>query len=457
MDLIKNFPDGNSPEPQKDAEAPRGNEKRGYLIICILSVLLAILVTFIVTYVVLSTEYEEDLDQVKAEYESQLDSMGEFYTIAALYNSLPEDMRNIDLYKKLAYIDYYYRTHYTGKIDEEKLIYGMANGYIAGAQDQFGGYYSADEFKTIMDDSQGNTVGIGVYVTTDQNGESIRISYVMQGGPAYAAGLLPGDVIAYVDGKSVEKLGGYYGALDAVKGDPGTEVRIGFLRNGELMETTVVRDVVNVESVIYTKHQSQAGVGIIRIIEFNNKTDEQFVEAVKTAVLADGCTKLVFDLRGNTGGTLDSVVNMLDFMLPSGPIVTVRYADGTSSTYNSDSSGEEFESYGLDIKMAVLTNGYTASAAELFTCALKDYGMASVVGEKTFGKGCGQNVIPLTDGSGFIFTTFLYDPPTSENYNGVGIFPDVEAHLSEEASKKNIFDISHDEDDQLKAALEALK
>ena len=107
--------------------------------------------------------------------------------------------------------------------------------------------------------------------------------------------------------------------------------------------------------------------------------------------------------------------------------------------------------------MAVLTNGYTASAAELFTCALKDYGVAKIVGEKTFGKGCGQNVIPLKDGAGLIFTTFLYDPPVSKNYNGVGIVPDVVEHLSEEALKKNLFELSHSEDDQLKAALEALK
>ena len=110
-----------------------------------------------------------------------------------------------------------------------------------------------------------------------------------------------------------------------------------------------------------------------------------------------------------------------------------------------------------NIKMAVLTNGYTASAAELFTCALKDYKKAVIVGEKTYGKGCGQSVIPLPDGTGLSFTTFLYDPPVSENYNGVGITPDVEKELSEEASKKNIFELQFSEDDQLKAALEALK
>ena len=103
-----------------------------------------------------------------------------------------------------------------------------------------------------------------------------------------------------------------------------------------------------------------------------------------------------------------------------------------------------------------MVNGGTASAAELFTCALKDYGKAIVVGEQTYGKGCGQNVLPLYDGSGLIFTTFYYDPPISKNYDGEGIAPDVIQELSEEASKKNVFELSHNEDDQLKAALEAL-
>ena len=166
----------------------------------------------------------------------------------------------------------------------------------------------------------------------------------------------------------------------------------------------------------------------------------------------------MFDLRGNPGGTLTSVLEMLDFLLPSGIIATVRYADGTSQKYTSDGIGEEFSTlYGNDIKMAILTNGYTASAAELFTCALKDYEKAIVVGEKTYGKGCGQSVVPLSDGSGLAFTTFLYDPPKSANYNGVGITPNIEKELSEEASSKNLFDLSHNEDDQLKAAVEALK
>ena len=440
--------------PLPTIAAPMG--KRYYVAIISLLLALAVLLTFVITYVVMTVSHRSEMEELQGKYEESLDYIGEFSSIIDLYNSLPKDLRNIETYKKLAYIDCYYRTYYVGELDEEKLVYAMANGYIAGTEDKYGGYYTADDFKSIMGDVEGETVGIGVYVIADAELDGIRISYVMKDGPANKAGLLPGDVVTHVDGKSVSELG-YYAAIDMIKGEADTQVSLTILRDGERLEKTVVRGVVDVESVIYTRHETESGVGIIRIVEFNKKTSEQFVELVTKAINEDGCHSLIFDVRGNPGGELDSVVEILDFMLPKGTIITQRFLDGTTNTFESDDEGEEFEAlFGTDIKMAVLVNGGTASAAELFTCALKDYGKAIVVGEQTYGKGCGQNVLPLYDGSGLIFTTFYYDPPISKNYDGEGIAPDVIQELSEEASKKNVFELSHNEDDQLKAALEAL-
>ncbi len=427
--------------------------RRYYVATTSLLVALAILLTFVITYVIMSVSHKDEIEALKGQHD---DYIGEFSSIINMYNSLPSELRNIETYKKLAYIDAYYRTYYAGKIDEDALVYMVANGYIMGAQDKFGGYYTADEFKTILGDVEGEAVGIGVYVTADMEIDGIRISYVMKDGPANEAGLLPGDIVTEIDGKKVGTLG-YYTAIDLIRGEAGTEVKLTVLRDGKTFEKTLVRAVVKVESVIYTKHETESDVGIIRIIEFNKETTEQFISLVKKA-MGEGCKSLVFDLRANPGGDLDAVVAMLDFMLPEGVIVTQRFSDGTKMEYKSDETGEEFEAlFGKDVPMAVLVNGGTASAAELFTCALKDYGKATIVGEQTYGKGCGQNVLPLYDGSGLIFTTFLYDPPKSANYDGVGIAPDVKKELSESASKKNIFELAHHEDDQLKAAVSALK
>lgn len=432
-------------------------ERRQYIAITAVIAIVVALITFCATYLILDIAHKAQLDTMKEKHQAEMDSMGEFKSIAELYNSLPEELRNMEMYKKLAYLDYYYRTSYVGEIDEENLVYMVANGYIAGAGDIFGAYYTADEFATLISSTQGSTVGIGVYVSGVIENNGIKILYVMQNGPAHQAELLPGDIITHIDKKPVVELG-YYKALDMVRGTENTNVELTIRRGSESITKVLTRKTVETQSVIAKKHESDPTVGVIRIIEFNEAVPLQFKQSVD-ALIKGGCTSLVFDLRSNPGGTLNSVVDILDYLLPAGDLVTTRGADGEiMQKLVSDEGPDEFKAlYGDNIKMAVLVNGNTASAAELFTCALKDYGRAVIVGEKTYGKGCGQQVLMLPDGTGLSITTFLYDPPKSANYNGKGIEPDVKRSLSEEASKTNIFELKHEDDDQLKAALEALK
>lgn len=423
-------------------------QKKSYIAITAVITLLAVALTFFITYTSMYNQLLDERERLEEEYADRLDALGDFSSIAKLYEALPDELKNIEMYKKLAYIDMYYRSKYVGKIDEEKIIYTVANGYILGAEDVYGEYYTADDFKTIMSDASGNKVGIGVYVSLDVDTGYIKILSVMKNGPAHKAGMLAGDIITHVDGVDVAEKG-YYTAIDMVTGEVGTEVNLTVLRGGEELTFKMKRAKVETETVFYHKYKYDETIGVVRVVEFNDALPKQFKDAV-SALLLDGCTSLVFDMRNNPGGTLYSVVDILDYLLPEGDLVYIKDANGkVMEKYTSDSGY-------INVPMAVLTNGNTASAAELFTSALKDYGAAVIVGEKTYGKGCGQSVVELPDGSGLRFTTFLYDPPKSENYNGVGILPDYEIALDESLEGINHFEYTDDNDNQLKKACEAL-
>lgn len=432
------------------------------LLTLILSILLAILFTFEITFLValnisnkekaqMAEDYKNQLDNYKEQIENKYGDMDVFASIIEMYNSLPEDNRSIELYYKLAMIDYYYRHQYANEIDEDNLLYYVLNGYVEGAGDRYGEYYTADDFKSITQENQGNTVGIGVYVNYHQEYNAIKILSVMENSPAHKAGIKAGDIIVYVDGESVSELG-YYVALEKVKGEEGTKVNLTLIRNGEEVSITVTRAKVETETVFYHQYEYDKSIGVIRVIEFNNAVPKQFKEAIED-LMSKGVTSLVFDMRSNPGGTLTSVVEMLDYLLPEGDIAHVTDANGNiQKTYKSDASYLK----GIE-KMAVLTNENTASAAELFTCALKDYEKAIIVGTKTYGKGSMQTVYMLPDGTGLRLTTNKYNPPISENYDGVGIKPDIEIELSEALAGKSPFEYTDSDDNQLREACEALK
>jgi carboxyl-terminal processing protease len=161
-----------------------------------------------------------------------------------------------------------------------------------------------------------------------------------------------------------------------------------------------------------------------------------------------GAKGFVFDVRDNPGGYIDAAIAMLDYLLPEGPIVHFE-ARGEIETVSSDA-------HSVDLPMVVLVNGGTASSSELFASALKDYGKAEIVGEQTYGKGCVQEGIVLSDGSIIYITMYLYNPPFSENYDGVGIMPDHPIYLVKEWRSTDVLLIPHEEDNQLGKALDVL-
>ena len=384
----------------------------------IVLMLLAILVTFQITYVALNNKYKSELNELTSIQQS---------------------------FAKLAAVDELYRSLYIGEIDEEELTDELIRGYVYGTGDKYAYYLDKEQFAEMMADNQGEMQGIGVYVIY-QN-DMIEIVSVMPDSPALEAGLEPGDLIVYVDGESVAELG-YNSAITRLKGEAGTLANFSVLRGEELIDYEIERGYVNEQTVMYHSYEADPTIGIIKILSFDLGTPAQFKEACET-LIEGGATRFVFDVRYNPGGDLTSICSILDYLLPEGPIVHIVDAQGGEEVINSDASE-------LDLPMCVLVNGNTASAAELFSSALQDYDKAELVGTTTYGKGTMQTIIRLSDNTGLGISYRMYNPPYSENYEGVGVKPDVEIEMDESLANKNIYKITDDEDTQLQKAIEIL-
>ncbi|BCI61563.1 S41 family peptidase [Solibaculum mannosilyticum] len=345
---------------------------------------------------------------------------------------------------KLSEIDSKIRSEYMGAIDEANLQDHIAAGYIAGIGDRYASYYSVEETKDKLNSLAGSEVGLGLKVTQTSDG-SVIVFDVMADAPAQKAGLQEGDVITEVEGQSVTGMT-LYQVRDLLIGAVGTTANFTVARGEETIPFSILRENYTNVSVSYSVMD---GIGYVSVDEFNESTDEQFIAAMED-LQGQGVSAVVFDMRNNLGGTLDSVAKSLDYLLPEGPIV-YKTAKNSSREVLYSSDAEEVE-----LPMMVLVNGQTASAAELFACALRDYGKAQLVGTLTYGKGCMQNFEQLSDGSGINFTVANFDPPKSENFDGKGLIPDFEVTLTDEQTE-NFYLLAQEDDPQLQKALSLLR
>lgn len=387
-------------------------------------ILLAVLVTFQITYLTLDSKYEKKLSEVELSLQS---------------------------YQKLAEVDSIFRSMYIGEIDEQKLSDYIIKGYMAGSGEKFGGYFTKEEFSELMSDVAGEMQGIGIHVIYNSDYGAIEVVNVMPDSPALAAGVMPGDLILYVgegeEQQSVYDIG-YYKAVNMLRGEAGTTAEFTVYRGEKYEEKvnfSVVRGYVTTQTVMYHQYEADPTIGIIKITNFDHETPTQFFEAVET-LMNEGSTRFVMDIRYNPGGELQSIHSVLDYLLPEGPVIRMIDKAGNESSMSSDANE-------LDVPMVVLINGSTASAGELFASALKDYNKAVLVGTTTFGKGSMQRMFQLPDGSGLSITYQMYYPPFSDNYDGVGVIPDLEVELDESLADKNIYKITDEEDNQLQAAI----
>lgn len=394
--------------------------KKISLVLSIFLIVLAVLVTFQTTYIIASVNYNAKLNEERGEL--------------AKYKDLFDMM---DIFKE----------NYIYDVDSDAINDALLHAYAYYSGDDYAIYYNAEEWADFSAKMSGNSVGIGVYIV--QTDDGIEIVYVMQSSPAMEAGMKKGDVIVAINGKRIADVG-YNEAVSLVAGTAGTKVTLTVRRDGAEQDITVTRNNYEAQTVIANEYERDGKkIAHINITNFYSVTPKQFKAAVEAA-LADGCESLIFDVRGNPGGELSAVCSMLDYLLPEGPIVRIFGKKDNElvleQTYKSDASE-------IDVPMVVLANENSASAAELFTSALRDYGKVTIVGANTYGKGCGQSGFGV--GSGVLMvTSFLYAPPFSDNYDGKGIAPDIAVEIADEYKNRNLMTLNEDEDAQLKAALD---
>jgi len=349
---------------------------------------------------------------------------------------------------KLAELDRKAREIYIGDIDSQKLLDGIAEGYVRGLGDRYAEYMNVDRYTEYLRSNQGRMVGIGIEVLpSEERGGVIEVALVMPDSPAEAGGILEGDYIYKVEDELISSLG-YTEAIDKIRGEAGTEVNLTILRGGEEIEMSLVRAEVRTQTV--RSRMIGGDIGYIRIRQFNQETPNEFINAVDE-LASLGAEKYIFDVRFNPGGDLDGVVDTLNYLLPEGPIIRYTYRNGREESRMSDENE-------IVAPMAVLMNESTASAAELFCAALKDYEKAVLIGTKTFGKGTMQGIYPLSDRTTALkISNARYYPPFSDCYDEVGIMPHMEVSLPDGLLREKSFDrITDEEDTQLQAAIRIL-
>lgn len=393
-----------------------------------------VIISILTTYTFVTAKNKSKIDQLETK----------------LSNAISASERLQGAYEKIAEIDAAFKNYSVYDFDQDTLEKWMINGYLTGTGDTYAYYYTAEEMKRFFSDLNGESEGIGISVIYDAENYALEIISVFPGSSGEKAGVLVGDkiVTAGEEKKTVAELG-YEGTVAMLRGEAGTKAVFTVYRNGEYVDFEVERAEYTEVSVTAHICSTDASVGIIRISSFNTATVEQFKSAIKE--LTDkGAEKLVFDVRYNPGGELNSVCQILDLLLPEGPII--RASSGADKEISIIQSSDKNE---LNMPMAVLVNGSTASAGELFTAALKDYNKAVIVGVTTYGKGTMQSTRYLSDGSGLKLTTEYYYPPFSDNYNGVGISPDVVIEQDKALENVNFYKITDEQDTQLQAAIAA--
>jgi carboxyl-terminal processing protease len=340
------------------------------------------------------------------------------------------------------------KENYYEEVDENVLLEGAIAGMANSLGDPYTVYFNKDQMEMFMEKSDGSYVGIGVSITMDSSG-LLTIVEPFENSPAKEAGMLQGDKIIKVDGKDVTGIRDENLIISMIRGPENTEVKITVYRpsEGKYVDFEIVRKrikILNIKSEVV-----QDKIGYVKIIVFDSEIARYFKESVNQ-LLAQGAEGLIIDLRDNPGGSYDQVVEIADALLPEGLIVYTEDREKNRKEKYSDAKE-------LNIPIAVLVNGNSASASEILAGALKDHKKGILIGTKTFGKGLVQEVVPLEDGSGLKVTVAKYFTPSGVCIQDIGIKPDLEVQVPEKYKNFPVSQIPKDEDIQLQTAVEVLR
>ena len=349
---------------------------------------------------------------------------------------------------KLGQLERIVKTYFVGEVDDAAMADVAAEAMISSLGDRWSYYVSADEYTSFNERKTNSYVGIGITIQSREDGIGFDVIQVEPDGPAYRAGMLPGDILIEVEGTSLENVDSEV-PVNLIRGQAGTEVHLVVLRTGERLELIARR--AKVQSVVAEGQMLSGEIGYVRINNFNTNCAKQTI-AIIDDLTAQGAKSLVFDVRNNGGGYVHEMNQILDYLLPEGDLFR-------SVSYNGRESVDKSDADCLELPMAVLVNGYSYSAAEFFAAALREYDWATIVGQPTTGKGYFQNTFRLVDGSAINLSVGQYFTPKGVSLaEEGGLVPDVVVEV-DDTTFALIYAkaLPLQEDPQLTTALEALE
>ena len=334
-----------------------------------------------------------------------------------LESLLPGYQAEAEIYGKIGEIRRTIDAYYVGEYDEQDAVDMAAAGYVAGIGDQWSTYMSKESYDEYKLSFSGQSFGIGLFTSYVADKNELRIVEVFRGSDGETLALQKGDLILGAEGKTVDK-DGYTEVVNAIAGEEGTKAQVTIYRTATGETETVEMERKTTEQVMATGWMLEDGkTGMVRIYNFRKGSETQMIDAVD-ALIEQGAERLVFDVRNNPGGSVESVCDALDYLLPEGDIMTLRTKGGDETIYRSDADE-------INLPMAVLVNADSISAAEFFAAALQEYDKAIIVGGQTMGKGYSQQNYVLSDGSALHLSDQEYFTPQGKSLIGTGITPDV--------------------------------